>query len=440
MINKNIQKISLAILVGFSTCLVISQVTPVSKTMAQYEDAFFNKIEDIADKYKKTVNDFSAQYVDTLQRYIVVMKNDGSLYEVKAAQNEVVRFRREKQLLAKNVNTEFDSLKQLQLTCIAKMDQANYEKSKEIVSIYSRIIDALNRYKDQLTQSGDVNDALWVDEKRKEFEGGRAFKQAQTSVNLYELTHKIEKEVEESAPKVADTPQQPQEKMHIVHDDVDNAIVDLDPEIYGALKIDHAKITPKGHVKEYKRLGLTSRTDVNSSSVNLIVYEKELSPDERDDWPWAKKIRLQISSNSSKKDYSDTFIFIQYFVKSKAARRTTANGFARVGPSRTTIRELGWQIIMIPEPLTNSRMFVDFPAFPEIEAEPWNSTSFLGNERYVSDNFLGIMVSIYDADNNLIYQRASNAALRPFARARPHISSKAIRNPQNFQIKHQPKN
>ncbi len=439
-INKNLQKISLALFMGFSTCLVTAQVTQVSKIMAQYEDAFFNKIEEISDNYNKKVNYLNAQYMDRLHRDIIAMKSRGALYEVKAAQDEIARFGKDNQLLAKNVNKEFDSLKQVQLACIAKMDQVNYEKSKEIVCIYSRVIDALNRDKDLLTKNGDVNDALWVDEKRKEFEGSRAFKQAQTSVNIYELTHTIEKQVEESTPEVADTPQQqPQQNMTAAQDEVE-AAKPLDPAIYGALKIDHSKTYPQGHIKEYKRLGLNSRTDVNSSAVALTAYEKDLSPDERGNWQWAKKIRFQINSNTSRRDYYNTFMVVRYFGSNRPSGTTSnINGFGiRAAPRTTIITEIGWQIIMIPEPLTNSRMFLDFPAFPEIEAEPWNSTSSLLSRTIDQYNFFGIIVSVYDADNNLIYQKASNDGLSPYARPKPHISIKAIRNPQNFRIVTQP--
>jgi outer membrane murein-binding lipoprotein Lpp len=103
-INKNLQKISLALFMGFSTCLVTAQVTQVSKIMAQYEDAFFNKIEEISDNYNKKVNYLNAQYMDRLHRDIIAMKSRGALYEVKAAQDEIARFGKDNQLLAKNVN------------------------------------------------------------------------------------------------------------------------------------------------------------------------------------------------------------------------------------------------------------------------------------------------------------------------------------------------
>jgi len=434
--NKKILYLMILVCYGLSMQVVNAQVTQVSKVMAQYEGAFFSKIESISDDYNNDINNLNLFYIETLQKYMQVMQSRGGLYEVKAAQTELARFNSEKTLIAKNVNKEFESLKKVQLAFIDKLETMNYERAEQIIDIYNRIIPALNKYKEQLTKDGNINDAQWVDEKRKEFESSRVYKQAQTSVKMYELTHDIKELAEPEAP-VAETQPQPVVNHNVISKVEDESAVVIDPTIHGAIKLHFSKTFPKGHVREYKRMGLSTRTDVNSSALSIIGYNKDLEDNEKDTWPWAKKFRFQMSSISSKKDYNNCFIVIQYFGSAKTSRRNTTGTFSinpGVGMTRTSIVSLGFQIVQIPTPLTNSRVFLDMPTFPEIEAEAWNTTSYLALDTIINYDFYGIIVSIYGEDNNLIYQKCSIDGLRNMARSMPPISHRHIRNPENFRI------
>ena len=427
---------------GFSIQIVHAQVTQVSKVMAQYENAFFSKIESISDDYNNDIGNLNLFYIETLQKYMQVMQSRGGLYEVKAAQTELARFNSEKTLIAKNVNKEFDSLKKVQLAFIDKLETINYERAEEFIDIYNRIIAALNKYKEQLTKDGNINDAQWVDEKRKEFESSRVYKQAKTSVKMYELTHDIKVLCEPETP-VAESQPIPVVNHNVAENVDDESAVVIDPTIHGAIELHFSKTFPTGHVKKYKRLGLSTRTDVNSSALSIIAYSHDLEDDEKGTWSWAKKFRFQMNSISSKKDYNNCFIVIQYFGSEKTSRRDLTGSFSinpGAGMSRTTIATLGFQIIQIPTPLTNSRVFLDMPTFPEIEAEPWNTTSYFSLHDINIYEFYGIIVSIYDADNKLIYQKCSIDGLRNMARSMPPIAYRYIRNPVNFKITTAPAN
>ncbi len=439
--NKNILYLMILICYGFSIQIVNSQVTQVSSVMAQYEDAFFNKIESISNDYNNEINTMNSFYIETLQKYMQVMQSRGELYEVKAAQEEIARFNSEKILIAKNVNKKFDSLKKIQLAFIDKLETINYDKSKEIIDIYNRIISALNKYREQLTKEGNINDAQWVDEKRKEFEISRVYKQAQTSVKMYDLTHDIQ-ELQEPESLVEEENAAPVLNNNVTTDDSESSDVVIDPAIHGAIQLDFSKTFPSGHIREYKRIGLSTRTDLNSAALSVIAYCKDLENEEKGTWQWAKKFRFQINSISSKRDYDNCFIVVQYFGSARTVRRATGSlaQTPRVGSIRTTITNLGFQIVQIPTPLTNSRVFLDMPTFPEIEAEPWNTTSYLSLNDINNNDFYGIIVSIYDENNILIYQKCSIDGLRNMARNTPPIAYSNIRNPVNFKITPAPLN
>jgi hypothetical protein len=434
--NKKILYLMILVCYGFSIQIVNSQVTQVSSVMAQYEDAFFSKIESISTEYNNEIRNLNSFYIETLQKYMQVMQSRGELYEVKAAQEEIARFNSEKILIAKNVNKEFDSLKKVQLDFIDKLETINYDRSKEIVDIYNRIISALDKYKEHLTKDGNINDAQWVDEKRKEFEISRVYKQAQTSVKMYKLTHDIEV-IDEPETPVAESQPTPLLNNEVLEDAEEPSEVVVDPAIHGAIELHFSKTFPDGHIKEYKRIGLSTRTDLNSAALSVSGYCKDLDDEEKGTWQWAKKFRFQINSITSKKDYNNCFIVVQYFGTARTVRRSMTRNLAlnsRIGSNRTTIRSLGFQIVQIPTPLTNSRIFLDMPTFPEIEAEPWNTTSYLSLNDINHNDFYGIIVSIYDEDNSLIYQKCSVDGLRSMARNNPPIDYRNIREPQNFKI------
>jgi len=437
--NKKILYLMVLICYGFSIQIVNAQVTQVSKVMGQYEDAFFNKIESISNDYNNDIAKFNLFYIETLQKYMQFMQSRGSLYEVKAAQAELTRFNSEQTLIAKNINKEFESLKKIQLAFMDKLEAINYGRAEEIIDIYNKIIAALDKYKEQLTREGNINDAQWVDEKRKEFESSRVYKQAQTSIKMYEITHDIkelaepETPVEESQPTLV-------ENHNVVEKVDDESDVVIDPEIHGAIKIDFTKTVPSGHIKEYKRFGLSTRTDLNSAALSIIGFIKDLEDDEKDTWAWAKKFRFQMNSLTSKKDYNDCFIVIQYFGSFKSSRDTHTGNFSRTIGTSVSRANLGFQIIQIPTPLTNSRLFLDMPSFPETKAEPWNTTSYLAKRNLNMYEFYGIIVSIYDEDNNLIYQKCSTDGLRDMARSVPPIAYRYIRKPENFKITTAPVN
>jgi hypothetical protein len=412
---------------GFSIQIVHAQVTQVSKVMAQYENAFFSKIESISDDYNNDIGNLNLFYIETLQKYMRVMQSRGSLYEVKEAQAELKRFTSEKTLIVKNVNTEFETLKKIQLACIDKIDEINFQKSEEIVALYNKIIPALNKYKEQLTKEGNFNDAQRVDEKRKEFESSRVYKQAQTSIKMYEITHDIKELVEKETP-VEERQPTPVVNHNVIEKVENESDVVIDPTIHGAIKLHFSKTFPPGHVKKYKRFNLPTRTDVNSAALSIIGYNKDLEDEEKGRWAWAKKFRFQINSISSKIDYNDCFIVVQYFGSHKFSRRNSAE-----------IVTLGFQIVQIPAPLNNSRLFLDMPTFPEIEDEPWNSTSRFKEKTLNTFSFYGIIVSIYNAENKLIYQKCSIDGLRNMARNVPPIKARHIRNLGNFKISPAPK-
>jgi hypothetical protein len=420
-IRKKTLGLLLLALLGFCT-QINAQVTQASKVMAQYEDAFFKKIETISTDYKTNMNNFNSFYLETLQKYMQVMKSRGALYEVQAAQAEINRFSTEKTLIAKDVNTEFDTFKKIQLACIDKIDAIDLQKSQEVVALYNKIIPALDKYKEQLTKEGNLNDAQWVDEKQKEFENSKFFKQAQTSIKMYEITHNTDKiGLQETV--VQEEPQVPVSN-NTAKDEEVAADTIIDPAIYGTIKIHHSKTTPRGHTREYKRFNLSSRTDLNSSALSVTAFTKNLEDNEIDRWPWARKFRLQINALTSKTDYNDCFIVVKYFGARKTAKRK-AGGSAL---------NLGYQIVQIPTPLTNSRLFLDMPTFPKVEAESWSPTSHLIGYNLDLYEFYGIIVSIYDADNKLIYQKASSDGLRPYARSVPPIKVLNIRDPEKYKV------
>jgi len=437
--NKKILYLMVLICYGFSIQIVNAQVTQVSKVMAQYEDAFFTKIESISEDYNNDINNLDSFYIETLQKYMQFMQSRGSLYEVKAAQTELTRFTSEKTLIAKNVNKEFESLKKIQLAFIDKLETINYGRAEEIIDIYNRIIAALDKYKEQLTRDGNINDAQWVDEKRKEFESSRVYKQSQTSVKMFKLTHDIAELAEQETPAVESQPT-PGLNNEVAENAEDSSDVVIDPKIHGAIKLHFSKTLPTGHIKDYKRLSLSTRTDLNSAALSIIGYCKDLEDEEKGTWSWAKKFRFQMNSLTSKKDYNDCFIVIQYFGSFKSSRDTHTGNFSRTIGTSVSRANLGFQIIQIPTPLTNSRLFLDMPSFPETKAEPWNTTSYLAKRNLNMYEFYGIIVSIYDEDNNLIYQKCSTDGLRDMARSVPPIAYRYIRKPENFKITTAPVN
>ena len=81
--NKKILYLMVLVCYGFSIQIVNAQVTQVSKVMAQYEDAFFSKIESISDNYNNDIGNLNLFYIETLQKYMRVMQSRGALMRSK---------------------------------------------------------------------------------------------------------------------------------------------------------------------------------------------------------------------------------------------------------------------------------------------------------------------------------------------------------------------
>ncbi|MFC1498566.1 hypothetical protein ACFLS1_08880 [Verrucomicrobiota bacterium] len=141
--------------------LTFIQVFPAYSDLVRYKAVYEKNLEEIILDYIVKINKLNTLYVNALDKLMQTATKAGELENVMAVKKELERFKKKKNVPSK-AEGKLQALNNLQNSYRAQLKNAEIANAKSIVSLSDKYKSALEQIKKEKTIKGDIDEALKI--------------------------------------------------------------------------------------------------------------------------------------------------------------------------------------------------------------------------------------------------------------------------------------